>query len=77
MEPELLIVSIVEETLMLADPPEPHRGSAFVNTIQMLEDVVDRMFRKYHLTAVPAPPPTVRFKVVEEFKRMKELFKVA
>jgi hypothetical protein len=74
---QLLIMGIVEETLMLADPPEPHRGSAFVNTIQILEELVDKVFRKYHLTAVPAPPPTVRFKVVEEFKRMKELFKVA
>jgi hypothetical protein len=62
---------------MLADPPGPNRGSAFVNTIQMLEEAVDRVFRKYHFIAAPAPPPTVRFKVVDEFKRMKELFKVA
>jgi hypothetical protein len=61
---------------MSAQTPE-HRGSAFVNTIQLIEELVDRVFRKYHLTAAPAPPPTVRFKVVEEFKRMDELFRVA
>ncbi len=68
MAPELLFYGCSwKETLM--------RNAAF-NTIQMIEELVDKVFRKHHL-AVPDPPPTVRFKVVEEFTRMKDLFKVA
>lgn len=73
MAPELLNIAIVEETLM----PEQLRSSTFVNTIQMIEDLVDKVFRKHHITSFHTPPPTVRFRVVEEFQRMKELSKVA
>jgi len=67
----------VEETLMSAYPFEQLCDSPFVNTIQVLEDLVDRVFRKHDFTSVPTPPPTVRFRVAEEFKKIKELLKVA
>jgi hypothetical protein len=72
MAPELLNIGIVEETLMPVTPGEQIRSSAFV--IQKLEALVDKIFRKYHL---PTPPPTVRFRVVEEFRKIEESFKVA
>ena len=75
MEPELLDVGTVEETLMPVTPGEQLRNSAFV--IQKLEALVDKIFRKYHLTSSPTPPPTVRFRVVEEFRKIEESFKVA
>jgi len=67
----------VEETLMPAHPLEQVCDLPFVNTIQILEDLVDRVFRKHHFTSVPTPPPTVRFRVAEEFRKIKELLKVA
>lgn len=84
---QLLNKGIVEETLMPAYPTEQLRNWPFVNTIQVLEELVDRVFHKHHFKSEPAPPPTVRFrvappptvrfKVMEEFQKIKELFKAA
>jgi len=56
-------------------PPLGNRK--FVNTIQVLEDLVDRVFRKHHFTTVPSSPSVVHLAVVEDFPAMEELLEVA
>lgn len=50
----------------------------FVNTIQVLEDVVDSVFRKHQFTTVSAPVPasTVRLRRAE-ISVIEELLEVA
>jgi hypothetical protein len=65
----------VEQTLMPV-PSEQLRSRYFVNTIQVIEDLVDRVFRRHDFTSVPSPPPTLRL-VMEDFPELEELQKAA
>lgn len=60
---------------------EQPRTSYRMSTIQVIEELVDCVFRKHllrkkHYTLVPSPPPTLRL-VMEEFPELQELLKSA
>ena len=48
----------------------------FVNTIQLLDELVDRVFRQHHFAAVPSFSSTVPSVVVQEFPAMEKLILV-
>jgi len=74
---QLLYENHVEHTLMpKQQSPEPGNWN-FVNTIQVLEDLVDRVFRKHHFTTITSSPSNVRMVVVENFPLREELLEVA
>jgi len=50
----------------------------FFNTIQIMEDLVDRVFRKHHFTPITSSSTsTVRLASMEDFPVMEELLEVA
>ena len=67
----------VEQTLMPAQQSLQPGNWNFVNTIQVLEDLVDRVFRKHDFTTIASSPSTVHPAVLESFPLREELLEVA
>ena len=67
----------VEQTLMPKQQSPQPGNRKFLNTIQVMEDLVDRVFRKHHFTTITSSPSNVRLPVIENFPLRAELLEVA